>query len=407
MDHEDRQNLNNDFAILIANVDNLSESEKLHQLRKKAAYYYALMRYQRDYHEYYNGDNEVHPTDGGIHLGQPYYTTESYEKFVNNLFAYMMGDNQANIDYYTALSDDYYYEFVNNNKYIQDKGYNVSVYNAGWQEDDGQYFNKLINGGTVLNGHFRGKQLELEGYPTVLGDDGQTHYTLDENGRPWYNPNPSESSINRIVWQGYQDTDGQFFNVLADGRKVLTGEYKGNYNAKDGQAIVFDRETRTFSSGGFPVFPDGDPDLVKLTTMAELKESLDYASENGMLYAGGNSMGRGNIVNIRSIKQEIPRIYTQANIFNAELYRMRKNIETGIGRSNMATTEPRNLKKKLAMESVLKDPLSGAKQLRIPMTDKRWPGELGWVKMAKNVNGVEIHYVYNKNTQQFDDFKFK
>lgn len=49
----------------------------------------------------------------------------------------------------------------------------------------------------------------------------------------------------------------------------------------------------------------------------------------------------------------------------------------------------------------------GAKQLRIPMTDKRWPGELGWVKMAKNVNGVEIHYVYNKNTQQFDDFKFK
>ena len=49
----------------------------------------------------------------------------------------------------------------------------------------------------------------------------------------------------------------------------------------------------------------------------------------------------------------------------------------------------------------------GAKQLPIPMTDKRWPGELGWVKMAKNVNGVEIHYVYNKNTQQFDDFKFK
>ena len=50
------------------------------------------MRYERDYHEYYfTADNEVHPTDGGIHLDQPYYTTESYEKFVNNLFAYMMG----------------------------------------------------------------------------------------------------------------------------------------------------------------------------------------------------------------------------------------------------------------------------------------------------------------------------
>ena len=411
LEHEDRKNLNNDFAVLIANVDNLSEPEKLHQLRKKAAYYYALMRYERDYHEYYfTADNEVHPTDGGIHLDQPYYTTESYEKFVNNLFAYMMGDNQDNIDYYSALSDEYYNEFVSNDKYLKDyeaKGYMIIEHNSGWQKEDGQYYDQLLNGNRVPNGTYRGKVLELQGYPTVLGDDGSTFYTLDEDGTPWYNPNPSESSRNRIVWQGYQDDDGQFFNVLADGRKVLTGEYKGNYNAKDGQAIVFNRETRTFSSGGFPVFPDGDPDLVKLTTMAELKESLDYASENGMLYAGGNSMGRGNIVNIRSIKQEIPRIYTQANIFNAELYRLRKNIETGIGRSNMATTEPRNLKQKLAMESVLKDPLSGAKQLRIPMTDKRWPGELGWVKMAKNVNGVEIHYVYNKNTQQFDDFKFK
>ena len=296
LEHEDRQSLNRDFALLIANVDNLSETEKLHQLRKKAAYYYALMRYQRDYHEYYTGNNEVRPTDGGIHLGQPYYTTESYEKLVNNLFAYMMGDNQANIDYYTALSDDYYYEFVNNNKYIQDKGYNVSVYNAGWQEDDGQYFNKLINGGTVLNGHFRGKQLELEGYPTVLGDDGQTHYTLDENGRPWYNPNPSESSINRIVWQGYQDDDGQYFNVLADGRKVLTGEYKGNYNAKAGQAIEFDRETRTFSSGGFPIFPDGDKELIRLTSMVEFKADLNYAGENGMIINSGNSLGRGALV---------------------------------------------------------------------------------------------------------------
>ena len=49
----------------------------------------------------------------------------------------------------------------------------------------------------------------------------------------------------------------------------------------------------------------------------------------------------------------------------------------------------------------------GAKQLPIPMTYKRWPSELGWIKMAKNLNGIEIHYVYNKNTQQFDVFKFK
>ena len=297
LEHEDRQNLNNDFAVLIANVDNLSEPEKLHQLRKKAAYYYALMRYEKDYHTYYfTADNEVHPTDGGIHLDQPYYTTESYEKFVNNLFAYMMGDNQANIDYYSDLSDEYYNEFVSNDKYLKDyeaKGYMIIEHNSGWQKEDGQYYDQLLNGNRVLNGTYRGKVLELQGYPTVLGDDGQTYYTLDENGRPWYNPNPSESSRNRIVWQGYQDTDGQFFNVLADGRKVLTGEYKGNYNAKAGLAIEFDRDTRTFSSGGFPIFPDGDKELIRLTSMVEFEADLNYAGENGMIINSGNSLGRG------------------------------------------------------------------------------------------------------------------
>lgn len=236
LEHKDRQNLNNDFAILIANVDNLSEPEKLHQLRKKAAYYYALMRYQRDYHEYYNGDNEVHPTDGGIHLGQPYYTTESYEKLVNNLFAYMMGDNQSNIDYYTALSDDYYYDFVNNNKYIQDKGYDVSIYNAGWQEDDGQYYNKLINGGTVLNGRFRGKQLELEGYPTVLGDDGQTYYTLDENGRPWYNPNPSNQVKIQLSKEKQQKLVTQRLHKINENSK--TESNNESYTVQDGEKAL-------------------------------------------------------------------------------------------------------------------------------------------------------------------------
>lgn len=41
------------------------------------------------------------------------------------------------------------------------------------------------------------------------------------------------------------------------------------------------------------------------------------------------------------------------------------------------------------------------------MTDPRWPKEDGWVKMAHNVNGVEIHYVKNTKTGEFDDFKFK
>jgi filamentous hemagglutinin len=40
------------------------------------------------------------------------------------------------------------------------------------------------------------------------------------------------------------------------------------------------------------------------------------------------------------------------------------------------------------------------------MTDSRWPATDGWVKMAQNVNGVEVHYVKNTVTGAVDDFKF-
>jgi hypothetical protein len=41
------------------------------------------------------------------------------------------------------------------------------------------------------------------------------------------------------------------------------------------------------------------------------------------------------------------------------------------------------------------------------MTDKRWPREEGWVKMAQYINGAEIHSVRNTKSAQVDDFKFK
>lgn len=64
------------------------------------------------------------------------------------------------------------------------------------------------------------------------------------------------------------------------------------------------------------------------------------------------------------------------------------------------------MQEKLAIEQALSNPESG-RQLPILMTDKRWPREDGWVKMAQNINGVEVHYVRNTKTGQVDDFKFK
>lgn len=70
-------------------------------------------------------------------------------------------------------------------------------------------------------------------------------------------------------------------------------------------------------------------------------------------------------------------------------------------------TTPRNLKEQLAMEQAKANPRAGTPvPLRKGMTDIRWPGSQGWQKMAQNINGVEIHYVYNVETGVAADFKF-
>ncbi|MGA7237066.1 MAG: RHS repeat-associated core domain-containing protein, partial [Bryobacteraceae bacterium] len=70
-------------------------------------------------------------------------------------------------------------------------------------------------------------------------------------------------------------------------------------------------------------------------------------------------------------------------------------------------TAPKDLKEQLAMEQAKSDPAAGTEvPLRKGMTDSRWPGSQGWHKMAQNINGVEIHYVWNRITGAVADFKF-
>jgi RHS repeat-associated protein len=79
-------------------------------------------------------------------------------------------------------------------------------------------------------------------------------------------------------------------------------------------------------------------------------------------------------------------------------------------RGSTGRTQPHNLNEKLAMDQVKADPLKNATNLSetkgLKMSDQRWSAEKGWAKYSKNVNGVEIHFNYNKNTGEFDDFKF-
>lgn len=66
----------------------------------------------------------------------------------------------------------------------------------------------------------------------------------------------------------------------------------------------------------------------------------------------------------------------------------------------------------MAMHQVQSNPLEGAVDMSkikkpIIMNDSRWMASDGWVKMSNNVDGIEIHFVYNVITGAFDDFKFK
>lgn len=74
-------------------------------------------------------------------------------------------------------------------------------------------------------------------------------------------------------------------------------------------------------------------------------------------------------------------------------------------RGSTGRTTPANAKEADAMAKVKANP--GGRQIPVKMTDPKWPGSQGWVKMAQNEDGVEIHYVKNLNTGAVDDFKFK
>ncbi len=73
-------------------------------------------------------------------------------------------------------------------------------------------------------------------------------------------------------------------------------------------------------------------------------------------------------------------------------------------------TEPNNLVEKLSMEQVKSDPYSGTELTKIKLGDPRWLSKDGWVKMQQIIptsqGDINIHYVYNRQTGVFDDFKF-
>ena len=121
----------------------------------------------------------------------------------------------------------------------------------------------------------------------------------------------------------------------------------------------------------------------------------------------GHNIIRDNILNGDQEAYDFMQYTLFATGVTSTYYGNLVNPTSNYSRGSTGRTEPRNLREKLAMEQVQSNPLEGAKELPIHMTDSRWPMSEGWVKMANNVNGIEIHFVYNKITHVCDDFKFK
>ena len=102
---------------------------------------------------------------------------------------------------------------------------------------------------------------------------------------------------------------------------------------------------------------------------------------------------------------------------NIQLFAEEKNIGVGnpvavVGKGHTGRFVPNNLSEQMAMHKVMSNPLDGAIDLSarnkkpVILKDTRWPSSEGWVKMSNNTNNIEIHFVYNKITSEFDDFKF-
>jgi len=82
------------------------------------------------------------------------------------------------------------------------------------------------------------------------------------------------------------------------------------------------------------------------------------------------------------------------------------------GKGSTGRTVPNNINEQMAMHQVQSNPLDNATELPFKLKDERWSASDGWVKMqsiVENSDGTKstIHFVYNKITGAFDDFKFK
>ena len=76
-----------------------------------------------------------------------------------------------------------------------------------------------------------------------------------------------------------------------------------------------------------------------------------------------------------------------------------------LGRGHTGRHTPETLAEKLALDEVISNPAAGRTVIATIGDTNRWP-EDGWAKKARNVEGKEIHYLFDERTGAIDDVKF-
>jgi hypothetical protein len=208
--------------------------------------------------------------------------------------------------------------------------------------------------------------------------------------------------------------------ATADGPKPITAVEEGE--------LIYAYNEATGKVGLYPVTAELahlDRQIVTLVISGErivtTPEHPFYTTANGWTPAGtlqvGDEIRRADsgVGTVQTIAvAERPQVMYNLTVADAHTFFVGTNQwlvhnqcnNSPLGRGSTGRNTPNNLQEQLALEVVQADPAAG-RQLRINMTDPRWPAKDGWVKMAQNVNGIEIHYAYNPTIGAFDDLKFK
>ena len=151
----------------------------------------------------------------------------------------------------------------------------------------------------------------------------------------------------------------------------------------------------------------------KAAKKAAAKKLAKEATETGVEKAAKEAAEKATEKTAKEATEKTAKEAAEKGIKSGSFSKGVGNPVEVVGRGSTGRTVPNTLNEQMAMHQVMSNPLEGAvdmSQLKnhpVIMSDSRWLASEGWVKMSNNVNGVEIHFVYNKITGAFDDFKFK